>query len=189
MPLYTGFLHPELRTIQNIGREIGHIEVKSGLCNGRWQSSEAIWVEALRRQLDVGAALEASDLAERLGASFIPPEEYDRALADGVVSQGIFAVAVQVVGTRGTQHVDHTVMLSVDLETARRHVPWGTHMVYATIGTTPITLVTMLLRGELDAPGVVGVGGLDSWRLVLERVAARGHIMTEHVKLSGPVVL
>jgi hypothetical protein len=60
-------------------------------------------------------------------------------------------------------------------------------MVYATVGTTPITLVTMLLRGELETRGVVGVGGLDCWRLVLERIATRGHKMTESMKLNGPL--
>lgn len=185
VPLYTGFLHPELRTIQNIGRPVSHIEVKSGLSNGPWRSSEEIWIEALRRQLDAGAATGVADLPARLGASFIPPEEYPRAIADGIVSRGIFAVAVQAVGRRGAQTVDHTITLTVDLDTARRHVPWGTHMVYATVGTTPITLVTMLLRGELVERGVVGVGGLEAWREVMERVLARGHRATERVETVG----
>jgi hypothetical protein len=189
VPLFTGFLHPELRTIQNIGREIGHIEVKSGLSNGPWRSSPEIWIEALRRQLDEGAAVDVADLPQRLGASFIPPEEYDRAIEQGIVTQGVFAVSVQVVGTRADQRIDHTVLLTVDLATARQHIPWGTHMVYATIGTTPITLVTMLMRGELESRGVIGVGGLAVWRTVLERVAERGHEMTERVELTGPVDL
>ena len=61
-------------------------------------------------------------------------------------------------------------------------------MVYATIHT-PITLVTMLHRGELRGHGVIGVGGLDDWQVVLERVLARGHAMTEHVTSSGPISL
>jgi saccharopine dehydrogenase-like NADP-dependent oxidoreductase len=68
VPLFTGFLQPELRTIQNIGREIRHIEVKSGLSNGRWRSSPEIWIEALRRQLAEGAAADVADLPRRLGA-------------------------------------------------------------------------------------------------------------------------
>ena len=163
--------------------------MKSGLSNGPWRSSPEIWIEALRRQLDEGAAVDVADLPQRLGASFIPPEEYDRALEQGIVTQGVFAVSVQVVGTRGEQRIDHTVLLTVDLATARQHIPWGTHMVYATIGTTPITLVTMLMRGELESRGVIGVGGLDVWRTVLERVAERGHRMTERVELTGPVTL
>ena len=78
--LYTGFLHPELRTIQNIGRNIGRIEVKSGLSNGRWTSSREIWIEALRRQLDTQINHGDIDLATRLGRSFIPrwPEVWSR---------------------------------------------------------------------------------------------------------------
>jgi saccharopine dehydrogenase-like NADP-dependent oxidoreductase len=185
IPVYTGFLHPELRTIQNIGREIGHIEVKSGLSNGRWTSSRAVWVEALRRQLDSGAAADVADLPARLGASFIPPERYVDAIRDGIVSKGVFAVSVQVLGGREGQSVDHTVYLYVTLEQAMRVLPWATHMIYATSGTTPVVLVTMLGRGEIESRGVVGVGGLDEWRLLLARVRERGHRMFEHVRVEG----
>jgi saccharopine dehydrogenase-like NADP-dependent oxidoreductase len=189
IPVYTGFLHPELRTIQNIGREIGHIEVKSGLSNGRWTSSRAVWVEALRRQLDSGAAADVADLPARLGASFIPPERYVQALRDGIVSKGAFAVSVQVLGGRGGQSVDHTVYLHVTLKQAMRALPWATHMIYATSGTTPVVLVTMLGRGEIESRGVVGVGGLDEWRLLLARVGERGHRMFERIRVEGDLSL
>lgn len=189
IPVYTGFLHPELRTIQNIGREIGHIEVKSGLSNGRWRSSRDIWVEALRRQLGEDAATGITDLPTRLGASFIPPERYGEAIEDGVVSAGVFAVSVQVIGSRGSQHVDHTVFLSVTLEQARCVLPWATHMVYATSGTTPVALVMMLARGEITSRGVVGVGGLAEWREVLRRVHNLGHRMIERIRVDGELVV
>jgi saccharopine dehydrogenase-like NADP-dependent oxidoreductase len=187
IPVYTGFLHPELRTIQNIGRDVRHIEVKSGLSNGRWKTSKDIWIEALRRQLGKGAAVDIADMPERLGASFIPPEEYMASLDAGIVSKGVFAVSVQGIGERADQTVDHTVFLSVSLEQAMNVLPWATHMVYATSGTTPITLVTMLGRNEISSRGVVGVGGLEEWKTILQRIQARGHRMTEQLRLSGPL--
>jgi saccharopine dehydrogenase-like NADP-dependent oxidoreductase len=189
IPVYTGFLHPELRTIQNIGREIRHIEVKSGLSNGRWRSSRDVWVEALRRQLDSGAAADVADLPTRLGASFIPPERYVDALREGIVTKGVFAVSVQVLGRRAGQSVDHTVYLQVTLEQAMRVLPWATHMIYATSGTTPVVLVTMLGRGEIESRGVAGVGGLDECRVLLSRVRARGHRMLERIRVDGELSL
>jgi saccharopine dehydrogenase-like NADP-dependent oxidoreductase len=189
IPVYTGFLHPELRTIQNIGREIRHIEVKSGLSNGRWRTSRDVWVEALRRQLDSGAAVDVADMPLRLGASFIPPERYVDALREGVVTSGAFAVSVQVLGRRAGQLVDHTVYLHVTLEQAMRVLPWATHMIYATSGTTPVVLVTMLGRGEIQSRGVVGVGGLDEWRLLLSKVRERGHHMVERIRVEGELTL
>lgn len=187
--LYTGFLHPELRTIQNIGRDIGRIEVKSGLSNGRWTSSRKIWIEALRRQLDNQISHGDIDLATRLGRSFIPPEKYSDAIARGLVSKGYFGVSVQMDGSSGGQHRSHTVSLVVELNEARKHIPWGTHMVYATAGTTPIVLATMLGRGEIADRGVVGVGGLSCWRQALKRISDRGHSMTEEVKVVGDLVI
>lgn len=189
IPVYTGFLHPELRTIQNIGREIRHIEVKSGLRNGRWKSSKEVWIEALRGQLGKDAATTIADLPTRLGASFIPPEHYMDALRDGIVTDGGFSVSVQAVGQRASQVVDHTVHLAVTLRQAMAALPWATHMVYATSGTTPVTLVTMLGRGEIQSRGVVGVGGLEEWRPVLQRVRDRGHRMTEQIRVEGALSL
>lgn len=187
--LYTGFLHPELRTIRNTGREIGHIECKSGLVNGKWRTSRDIWVEALRRQLDEGAATGEADMARRLGASFIPPERYQEAIRRGIVSRGAFAVSVEAKGRTETHEVDHTVYLVVTLEEAIQRLPGSTHMVYATSGTTPITLVCMLGRNEIASRGVVGVGGLDEWKTVLQRVQERGHVMTERIEMRGLLTL
>src|SRR5882757_7835892 len=36
IPVYTGFMHPELRTMHNLGVALERVEVKSGLSNGRW---------------------------------------------------------------------------------------------------------------------------------------------------------
>lgn len=186
IPVYTGFLHPELRTMRNLNRDIGHIEVRSGLSNGRWKDSRAVWIEALRRQLGPNAATSISDLPVRLGSSFISPDGYAKALEGGIVTEGTFAVCVQGRGQRRGQLIDHTVYMLVTLAEAMRMVPWFTHMVCATIGTTPITIVPMLARGEITQRGVIGVGALDSWRTILERIASRGFAMSEKIVRSGP---
>jgi hypothetical protein len=128
-------------------------------------------------------------MPSRLGASFIPPERYVDALREGVVTSGAFAVSVQVLGRRAGQLVDHTVYLHVTLEQAMRVLPWATHMIYATSGTTPVVLVTMLGRGEIQSRGVVGVGGLDEWRLLLSKVRERGHHMVERIRVEGELTL
>ncbi|MDX6588966.1 MAG: hypothetical protein QOI84_240, partial [Solirubrobacterales bacterium] len=139
-----------------------------------------IWIEAMRRQ--IGAEGADADLATILGRSFIPPERYEEALADGTVSEGAFAVCVEVAGSRGSASVVRTQGLIASLAEARAAIPWGTHMVYATAGTTPIVLLPMLGRGEISKTGVVGVGALPEWRRILEAVEARGFRTWERIE-------
>lgn len=184
IPVYTGFMHPEMRTMHNLGVELERVEVKSGLSNGRWRSSREIWVEAMRKQLAAGEG-EPADLATILGRSFLPPERYDEALADGVVSEGAFAVCVEVNGSREGRAVSHTQGLIATLAEARAAIPWGTHMVLATSGTTPVVLLPMLGAGEIGDKGVVGVGALSEWRRILEAVEARGMRTWESIESRG----
>jgi saccharopine dehydrogenase (NAD+, L-lysine forming) len=172
IPVYTGFMHPELRTMHNLGVELERVEVKSGLSNGRWGSSPEIWVEALRRRLEAGDPI-AADLPSELGRAFIPPEGYEEAIDAGIVTEGTFAVCVEVTGTRRGEEVVRTDGLTVSLAEAREWIPWGTHMVYATSGTTPVVLLPMLGRGEISTRGVVGVGALPEWEAVLSKIEAR----------------
>ena len=175
IPVYTGFMHPEMRTMHNLGVDLHRVEVKSGLANGRWRSSQQIWVEALRRQLAAGGELgEGTGLAQLLGRSFVPPERYEEAIADGVVSEGAFAVCVEVRGSSDGHEVVHTQGLMATLSEARAAIPWGTHMVLATSGSTPVVLAPLLGAGEISRKGVVGVGALDEWQRILEAVEARG---------------
>jgi hypothetical protein len=171
--VFTGFMHPEMRTMHNLGVDLQRVEVKSGLSNGPWKSSREIWVEALRRQLGEPEQ-GGGGIAAQLGRSFIPPERYDQALADGIVSEGAFAVCVEVVGSRGTKAVSHTQGLMASLSEARAAISWGTHMVYATSGSTPVVLLPMLGRGEISKVGVVGVGALPEWQQILAAVEERG---------------
>ncbi|MBA3866665.1 MAG: saccharopine dehydrogenase NADP-binding domain-containing protein [Solirubrobacterales bacterium] len=172
--VFTGFMHPEMRTMHNLGVDPKRIEVKSGLSNGRWRSSRDIWIEAMRCQLAADEPLGDATLASVLGRSFIPPERYEEALAEGIVSEGAFAVCVEVAGSRDGRPVVHTQGLTVSLSEARAAIPWGTHMVYATSGTTPVVLLPMLGAGAISKHGVVGVGALPEWRRILELVEARG---------------
>lgn len=172
IPVFTGFMHPEMRTMHNLNADLRRVEVKSGLSNGRWRSSPQIWVEAMRRQLAAGG--EPAPLAETLGRSFIPPERYEEALEEGVVSEGAFAVCVEVQGEREGSAVSHTQGLMATLAEAREAIPWGTHMVLATSGSTPVVLLPMLAAGEISRKGVVGVGALPEWSSILEAVEARG---------------
>jgi saccharopine dehydrogenase-like NADP-dependent oxidoreductase len=183
IPVFTGFMHPEMRTMHNLGVDVKRVEVKSGLSNGRWKSSPEIWVEAMRRQL--GAIGPDGDLATILGRSFIPPERYEEALAEGTVSEGAFAVCVEVAGRRDSASVIRTQGLIASLAEARAAIPWGTHMVLATAGTTPVVLLPMLGRGEISAVGVVGVGALPEWRQILEAVDRRGFRGWEKVETRG----
>jgi hypothetical protein len=180
IPVFTGFMHPEMRTMHNLGVDLDRVEVKSGLSNGRWRSSREIWIEAMRRQ--IGAEGADGDLATILGRSFIPPERYEEALAEGIVSEGAFAVCVEVAGSRGSASVVRTQGLIASLAEARAAIPWGTHMVYATAGTTPVVLLPMLGRGEISKTGVIGVGALPEWRRILEAVEARGFRTWERVE-------
>ncbi|MFN8215576.1 MAG: saccharopine dehydrogenase NADP-binding domain-containing protein [Solirubrobacterales bacterium] len=173
IPVFTGFMHPELRTMHNLGVPLERVEVKSGLSNGRWRSSPQIWIEALRRRLEAGEQI-AADLPAELGRAFIPPERYEEAIEQGIVSTGAFAVCVEVSGSQGGEEVVRTDGLIVSLAEARERIPWGTHMVYATSGTTPVVLLPMLGRGEISTRGVVGVGALPEWEAVLARIEARG---------------
>jgi hypothetical protein len=173
IPVFTGFMHPELRTMHNLGVELERVEVKSGLSNGRWRSSPQIWIEALRRRLAAGEEL-APDLASELGRAFIPPERYEEAIDESIVREGAFAVCVEVTGRRGTDEIVRTDGLTVTLAEARERIPWGTHMVLATSGTTPVVLLPMLGRGEIATRGVVGVGALPEWEAVLGRIEERG---------------
>jgi hypothetical protein len=79
-----------------------------------------------------------------------------------------------VVGKRGETVVSHTQGLIATLAEARQAIPWGTHMVYATAGTTPVVLLPMLGRGEISRKGVVGVGALPEWERILAAVGERG---------------
>jgi hypothetical protein len=186
--VYTGYMHPEMRTMKNLPYDVPRIEVKSGLSMGRWTSSRDIWIEALRRQLENQEPLhEGEQLADRLGRSFIPPEEYERAIADRIVTDAVFAVSVEVSGAIGGRRTAQTIGLMVSLSEARKHLPWATHMVYATTGTTPIALVPKLARGEINQTGVVGVGALDSWSEILDVIESRGHRMWHHVVASDEV--
>jgi saccharopine dehydrogenase-like NADP-dependent oxidoreductase len=185
IPVYTGFMHPEMRTMHNLGADLRRVEVKSGLSNGRWRSSRDIWIEALRKQLASDEPTADADLPTILGRSFIPPERYDEALADGTVSEGAFAVCVEVVGSKDGREVVHTQGLIVSLAEARAAIPWGTHMVYATSGTTPVVLLPMLGGGEISDKGVVGVGALAEWRRILEAVEARGLRTWEKLESRG----
>jgi saccharopine dehydrogenase-like NADP-dependent oxidoreductase len=182
--VFTGFMHPEMRTMHNLGVELHRVEVKSGLSNGRWKSSKDIWIEALRRQLAVTSEGPVEDIAAALGHAFVPPERYDEALEAGTVSAGVFAVCVEVLGTRESQTVARTIGLMTSLGEARKAIPWGTHMVYATAGSTPIVLLPMLGRGDIGRKGVVGVGALPEWREVFEAVKKRGHRTWERLELD-----
>jgi len=184
IPVYTGFMHPELRTMQNLGVELERVEVKSGLSNGRWRTSPEIWVEALRRRLAAGEEI-APDLATELGRAFIPPERAEEAFEAGVLTEGAFAVCVEVAGTRGREEVVSVEGLTVTLAEAREQIPWGTHMAYATAGTTPVVLLPMLGRGEISTRGVVGVGALPEWESVLKRVEARGLRTWKRLEVSS----
>lgn len=113
-----GFMHPEMRTMHNLGVALNRVEVKSGLSNGRWKTSKDIWIEALRRGLADSSGGATDDIADVIGRAVIPPERYDEALEQGVVSEGVFAVCVQVVGTRGAQRADHTIGLMASLRDA-----------------------------------------------------------------------
>ncbi|HYJ21378.1 MAG TPA: saccharopine dehydrogenase NADP-binding domain-containing protein [Solirubrobacterales bacterium] len=183
--VFTGFMHPEMRTMHNLGADLQRVEVKSGLSNGRWRSSRDIWIEALRKQLASDESTDNTDLPTILGRSFIPPERYDEALADGIVSEGAFAVCVEVVGSNNGREIVHTQGLIVSLDEARAAIPWGTHMVYATSGTTPVVLLPMLAGGEISDKGVVGVGALAEWRQILEAVEARGLRTWEKLESRG----
>jgi hypothetical protein len=139
------------------------------------ETPKDIWIEALRRGLGDSSGGATGDIADLIGRAYIPPERYDEALEQGVVSEGVFAVCVQVVGTRGAQRADHTIGLMGSLRDARAAIPWVTHMVYATSGSTPIVLLPMLGRGDISRKGVIGVGALPEWREVLAAVKRRGH--------------
>jgi saccharopine dehydrogenase-like NADP-dependent oxidoreductase len=173
IPVFTGFMHPELRTMHFLGVELERVEVKSGLSNGRWRSSPEIWIEALRRRLGAGEEI-ASDLATEFGRAFIPPERTEEAIRMGILSEGAFAACVEVIGTRGGEEVTSTEGLTVSLAEARERIPWGTHTSYATSGTTPVVLLPMLGRDEISTRGVVGVGALPEWEAVLAKVDERG---------------
>lgn len=134
IPVFTGFMHPQMRTMHTLACPQNRVEVKSGLSNGRWKTSKDIWIEALRRGLADSSDGATGDIADLIGRAFIPPERYDEALEQGVVSDGVLAVCVQVIGTRGAQRADHTIGLMASLRDARAAIPWGTHMVYATCG-------------------------------------------------------
>jgi Saccharopine dehydrogenase NADP binding domain len=189
VPVFTGFMHPEMRTMHNLGVELSRVEVKSGLSNGRWKSSKDIWIEALRRHLADSADGPPEGIARALGHAFIPPERYDEALDAGIVSEGVFAVCVEVVGARDAQRVSHTIGLMTSLRDARKAIPWGTHMVYATAGSTPIVLLPMLGRGEISGKGVIGVGALPDWRELLAAVKKRGHRAWERIDAESTVAV
>lgn len=182
VPVYTGFMHPEIRTMQSLGFDPALIEVKSGLSNGRWASSKDIWGEALRQSLDSGVRDLEGGIESVLGQAFIPPDRYEDAISDGVVSEGTFAVCVEVTGERGGEPVRRTQGLMTSLAAARRHIPWGTHMVYATIGSTPIALLPRLGRRSIARSGVFNVGVLDEWEDILDAVSERDHETWEIVK-------
>jgi saccharopine dehydrogenase-like NADP-dependent oxidoreductase len=185
MTLYSGAFDSEVRTIPEFvakaaNKSIRHVEVKSGLRVGQWKNSEALWVEALRRQaLKHPTEKVTANLLELLGESFVQPADIRELYDNGVVTDGAFGASVEVSGIQGGRRACHTMYNVMTLKEAMEHIPWANHMVYSTIGGVPIQIVLMLGRGEITRTGVIGAGSLDNYEEILKGVESRGHNLSE----------
>ena len=176
-------VHEEAITLPRfIGKGIGYLDIKLGTPD----------MPMIKSLVDLGLC--SSDPIEVDGAKVIPrhvllqlfpptptPEEIEKKLAAGIISDAHQTYVIEIVGGKGDRTVTHTYTVTApSLRQVQETMPGATHESYLT-GTSAAVFTEMLGEGRISTRGVIAPECLDH--------EAREEYLTRIAKLNVKINL
>lgn len=164
-------------------KPVHRIYHRGGIFSGASDVKDVIF-QAVRKQVLKHPGTEMLNLKEALASSFRPMANVDyRAMVEsGELIDGADTAAIIVYGKKDGQRVRHEMTFNSTLHEAIKHLPWIGNGAYSTVGSLPITLITMLMRGEFTRTGVIAPGLIDEPEVIFRKLEERGHILGEKIE-------
>lgn len=164
-------------------KPVHRIYHRGGIFSGKSDIKDVIY-QAVRKQVIEHPRTEMLNLKEALASSLKPMAnvDYRSMMEAGELIDGADTAAVIVCGRKKGQMVRHEMTFNSTLHEAVKHLPWIGNGAYSTVGSLPIILVTMLMRGELTQTGVIAPGQIENPEAIFERLEARGHLLGEKIE-------
>jgi saccharopine dehydrogenase-like NADP-dependent oxidoreductase len=167
------------------GKPIGQILHRGAILGGTSDVKDLIF-RAVRDQVLKHPGTEEMNLIKLLASSLKPlaNTDFKKALESGDLTDGADTAAVEVVGKKDGQDIRHTASFISTVHEAVKHLSWVGSGAYGTVGSTPLILALMLLRGEMTQAGVVLASQLAEPEKIFKKIAERGHILSDKIERS-----
>lgn len=180
--IYTCTSQPDIMMIPMFSpKKIPYCVEKGGPNLGKMDPLH-IWIKAIQKATAAqGTLVENINMIQEFGKMIIPPTEQDKMFNEGTIRNQATCFSVEVNGYKDGKFRKHIQYNNCTLETARKHLPWGTPAVYDTIGGLPIILILMIGRGEIRQRGVFSIGQLGMGERLKKELIERDQDITEKI--------
>ncbi len=168
---------------KHTGKPVHKIYHRGAIFSGCSDVKEVIY-KAVRDQVIKHPEMEMLNLKEAIASSLKPMAnvDYKTMVESGELIDGADAAAVIVYGKKNGQSIRHEMTFNSTLHEAIKHLPWIGNGAYSTVGSLPIILADMLIKGEFSESGVIAPGTLPSPEKLFEQLEKRGHPITEKIE-------
>ena len=165
------------------GKPVHRVYHRGAIFSGSSDIKDVIY-QAVRKQVIKHPGTEMINIREALASSLKPMANVDyKAMVDsGELIDGADTAAVIVYGKKGGQNIRHEMTFNSTLHEAIKHLPWIGSGAYSTVGSLPIILITMLMRGEFTQTGVIEPGLIDHPEKIFRKIEERGHLLGEKIE-------
>lgn len=164
-------------------KPVHRIYHRGGIFSGTSDIKDVIF-QAVRKQVLEHPQREMLNLKEALASSLKPMAnvDYKAMVESGELINGADTAAVIVYGKKKGQKVRHEMTFNSTLHEAIKHLSWAGNGAYSTVGSLPIILAGMLMRGEFTRTGVIAPGLLEEPEMIFRKLEERGHILGEKME-------
>jgi saccharopine dehydrogenase-like NADP-dependent oxidoreductase len=175
--VYTATFHPELWMLPHYlpdgkGKSIDHIDMMGGMDIGSFTMKD-VWLKAIQKQ----AVKETFDRPLRsgpemlaaFGSSFKTFSNYGEAVNNGIVTQEVNTVSIEVTGMKDDKRIRHTMYNTTVLDEAIQRSPLTSVVGFCT-AQCGVTVALMGLRGEITQKGVITPDQLAAPEKILGRL-------------------
>ena len=164
-------------------KPVKRIYHRGAIFSGKSDVKEVIF-QAVRDQVMKHPGTETLNLKETLASSLKPMAnmDYKAMLESGELIDGADTAVVIVLGKKNGQNIRHEMSFNSTLREAVRHLSWVGNGAYSTVGSLPVILASMLLRGEFKQTGVIAPGMLPEPEKIFRQLEERGHLIGEKIE-------
>lgn len=165
------------------GKPVHRIYHRGAIFSGSSDVKDVIF-RAVRDQVLKHPGTETLNLKEALADSLKPMAnvDYKAMVESGELIDGADTAAVVVLGKKNGQSVRYEMTFISTLHEAIKHLPWVGSGAYSTVGSLPMILAKMLLKGEYPDTGAVAPGNLPNPEKIFRQLEEQGHLLGEKIE-------
>lgn len=165
------------------GKPVSRIYHRGAIFSGTSDVKDVIY-RAVREQALKHPGTGELNIIQALASSLKPMAnvDYKAMVESGELIDGADTAAVIVYGKKNGRDIRHEFTFMSTLGEAIRHIPWIGNSAYSTVGSLPIILTAMLMRGEFTKRGVIAPGTLPDAEVIFRKLEERGHLLGEKIE-------